>query len=46
MTSRQFLASFADSDRCLGEGELCLEAAGRKVALVVELPGVGHPFVD
>ena len=29
-----------------GERELCLEAAGRKVATVVELSRVGHPFVD
>ena len=30
----------------LGEGELRLEAAGRQVALVVELARVGHPLVD
>ena len=30
----------------LGEGELGLEAAGRQVALIVELAGVGHPLVD
>ena len=30
----------------LGEGELRLEAACRQIALVVELPRIGHPFVD
>ena len=30
----------------LGKAELGLEAAGGKVALVVQLAGVGHPFVD
>jgi hypothetical protein len=30
----------------LREGELRLEAAGRQVALVVELARIGHPFVD
>ena len=30
----------------LGEGELRLEAAGRQVALIVELPRVGDPLVD
>jgi hypothetical protein len=30
----------------LGEGELSLEAPGGQVALVVELAGVGDPFVD
>ena len=30
----------------LGEAELGFEAAGGKVALVVQLAGVGHPLVD
>ena len=30
----------------LREGELRLESAGRQVALVVQLPHVGHPLVD
>ena len=30
----------------LGKAELGLEAAGGKVALVVQLAGVGHPLVD
>ncbi len=37
------LGGFAER---LGEGELGVEGAGRQVGLAVQLPGVGHPFVD
>ena len=30
----------------LGKAEMRLEPAGREVALVVELPGIGHPLID
>jgi hypothetical protein len=30
----------------LGEAEVGLEAAGRQVALIMELTSVGHPLID
>src|SRR5690606_41860479 len=30
----------------LREGEHCLEAAARKIALIVQLSGIGDPFID
>ena len=46
ITSRQLLGELGRLGQRLGEGELRLEGAGRQVALVVELAGVGDPLVD
>ena len=45
-TSRQFAGELDGFGERLGEGELRLEAAGRQVALIVELTRVGDPLVD
>src|SRR4051812_3541512 len=45
-TRRQCFASLADSVSAWAECEVRFEAAGRKIALVMQLAGVGHPFVD
>ena len=46
ITSRHCLRQLRRLGQRLGEGELRLEAAGRQVALVVQLARIGHPLVD
>ena len=46
ITSRQLLRELGRLGERLGEGELRLEAAGRQVALVVELARVEEPAIQ
>ena len=45
-TSRQFLASFADSVSAWAKVNCVSKPPAGKIALIVELARIGHPFVD